>query len=44
MIRYVDIIHNMYPDMKTDTTDIKSLFKDDEKLLELAKANYFQLE
>jgi len=37
---YVDIIHSMYPDMKTDTTDLKDLIKDNEKRLELAKADY----
>lgn len=40
MVRYVDIIHDIYPDMKTDTKGIEQLIKDKKKRLELAKANY----
>ena len=40
MVRYVDIIHDIYPDMKTDTKDIEQLIIDKKKRLELAKANY----
>jgi hypothetical protein len=39
MVPFVDIIHEMYPGMKTDTSDIKELFNDDKKLLELAKVS-----
>lgn len=37
---YTDIVKNMYPDIKTDTSDLKSLIKDDKKRMELAKADY----
>ncbi|MDH7507210.1 MAG: HEPN domain-containing protein [Candidatus Thermoplasmatota archaeon] len=40
MVRYVDIIHDIYPDMKTDTKGIEQLIENKKKCLELAKTNY----
>jgi len=40
MSGYADIISKMYPDIKTDTKDLKCLIKDKNKRLELAKMDY----
>jgi HEPN domain-containing protein len=40
MGEYITIVKKMYPDMKTDTNDLKNLIKDDKKRLELSKADY----
>jgi len=40
MSGYAAIVSKMYPDIKTDTKDIKSLIKDKNKCLELAKMDY----
>lgn len=37
---YTDIVKKMYPEIKTDTSDIKDLIADKEKRLELAKSDY----